>query len=132
MKNQSKFGSTREFFSSLAALFGGLLIYSSALDYSGPENNFLADNWETPIVALLVLTFGLGWWIEYRIERLVVIRGRKIATRVLFALILAYVLILTGSFVLTQNGFLQDAIGAGELICLSGFFLRQSVAQNNY
>ncbi len=128
MRNQSKFGSTREFFSSLSALFGGLLTYDIALSHSGQENDFLAENWGAPVAILLVLMFGVGWWVEYRIEDLVVFKGGKIAVRVLVILGLIWFLILVGAFLFIPNDFLQHAIEAGALMSLSGFFLRQSVA----
>jgi len=129
MKNQSRFGSTNSFFSALAMLFCGLLGYSSALSYNGRENNFLAENWGAPVAILLALMFGLGWWVEYIIEYLVLFKGRKTAILVYVAFISAYLFVGLGPLVLPVHDFLKHAISAGAFISLGGFILRSSITQ---
>ena len=129
MKNQSRFVSVGQFFLASVCLFISLLDFESALFSDGLENNFLADNRGIPLVILLTIIFGLGWWFESFIEHLVLSKGRKIAVLAIFGLIFVFVALGFGSLVFPPLGFLRNAMSASGYILMSGFFFRFSVAR---
>ncbi len=127
MKNQIKFTSTAQFIGALCFFFSGLLSFSSALRYSGLENDFMADNWGTPLVFLLTLLFGLGWWLENFSESLALNTDRKMALLAFCGTIFVYALIGLVSFRFVSSDFLRYAFLASGNIFLSGFLFRFSV-----
>ena len=130
MNFQSKFASSVQFFLGSVFLFVGLVGFKSALTYTGRENNFLADNWGTPLVLLLIIVFSLGWWLESFMEYLALFRGRKLAMLAAFGFVLVVGSIGFGSLVFIPLGFLQYAMSASVYILMSGFFFRLSVARS--
>jgi len=130
MKNQANFVAAAQFVGALSFLFSGLLNFKSALSFDGLENNFLADNWGTPLIVFLTIIFGLGWWFEGVIENLVLSKGRKITLLALLVLFSVFVSLGFGSLILTPRGFLQSAMSASGYILMSGFFFRFSVIRS--
>ena len=125
MKKQTNFVSLIQFFIASCMLFGGLLSFTDALRYRGPENNFLADNWEMPLVVFLIFVFAIGWWGEAFIEYLLMNFGKKTWFSPLI-LILLYCLINLYSLSFPL-GFIRYALSACGYTLVSGFFYRFSV-----
>ena len=130
MKNQSNIVAAAQFVVAMSFLFNGLLHFKSALSFDGLENNFLADNWGTPLIVFLTIIFGLGWWFEGVNENLVLSKGRKIAILAFLVILLVFVSLGFGSLILTPRGFLQSALNANGYILMSGFFFRFSVIRS--
>jgi hypothetical protein len=126
MYNQTRFVSAVHFFVAAMFLFSGLLFFQSAQTYNGLENSFMADNWGLPLAFLLTILFALGWWFVSVIENLILTKGRNAAIFPLVALLSIYVLILT-VLSLSDQSFLQNAIGSSDLFLLSGSFFRFAV-----
>jgi hypothetical protein len=105
--------------------FSALLSFVTALSYRGLENNFLADNWEVPLIVFLILAFALGWGAEGFVERILMNSGRQMALFVFVILLLFFGLIELGSFLSAE--FTRYALGACGYILFSGFFYRFSV-----
>ena len=127
MNTYSKFSSAMQFFLALVFLFNGLLWLTTSLTYNGSENHFSVENWVTPLVFLLTLLFGLGWWFGNAVENLILNKGRKIALFALFGLFLVYALIGLGSILFFPLGFLHYALLASSSIIFSGHFFRLSI-----
>ena len=125
MKNQNKFISSTQFIFASCMLFSGLLSFVGALKYRGLENNFLADNWEMPLVVFLIFAFAIGWWGEAFIEHLIINFGRNMWLSSLI-LILLYGLIMLYSFSFPL-GFFRYALSTCGYTLVSGFFYRFSV-----
>jgi hypothetical protein len=125
MKNQNKFVSALQFFVASGMLFNGLLSFVSALRYRGLENNFVADNWEIPLVVFLIFAFTIGWWGEAFIEYLIINFGRKMLFS-LFIFVLLYGLIMLYSLSF-PFGFIRYALSTCGYTIVSGFLYRFSV-----
>jgi len=125
MRNQAKFQSSVQFLVASCIFFMALLSLAMALSYRGRENNFLADNWEVPLVICFILAFVFGWWAESFLEQILMNRGRQIALFVFVILLLVFGLIELASFL--SAGFVRHALGACGYILVSGFFYRFSV-----
>jgi hypothetical protein len=130
MINQAKFVAAVQFFVASGFLFGGLLNLKSALSFDGMKNNFLADNWGTPLIFFLAIIFGAGWWFEATFENIVLSKGRKIAIIAFLGIFLIFVLLEFSALTFASRGFLQSAMDASGKILMSGFFFRFSVASN--
>jgi len=96
--------------------------------YSGSENNFLAENWGGPLIILLTILFGGGWWFEGFVERLLLAKGRKNAILAIMGIVLVFVFLILGSLIFTPAlSFIRRAMWACGCILLSGFLFRFSV-----
>jgi hypothetical protein len=126
MKNQSKFLSATQFLVASGFLFGGLLMFTVALGFRGLKNDFLAENWEAPLVILLTLLFGVGWCLEILVERLMLNKGREVALLVLIGTVILYALIGLGSLLFLSLGFWRYVLLASDNIFVGGFFFRFS------
>lgn len=125
MTNQSKFASLVSFFLGSVGFFNSLLAFTNALKYRGLENNFLADNWEVPLIIFLVFIFALGWWCEVFIEYFILKSGRKMLFSFLIILFLHSSIMLPSFFF--PMGFFRLALSACGYVLLSGFFYKLSL-----
>src|SRR5687767_5186048 len=105
MKITLKFALVLQFFVASVLLFISLLNFKTALAYDVIQNDFLADNWGTPLVIFLIVIFGLGWWFENWIEYLITTNGRKMAILACIGIGLVFTLIGLSSFMLTIPDF---------------------------
>ncbi len=128
MKNQSRFASTDQFGQGLVFLLLALFQLGSAMRYTGSENNFLSENWGNPLIILLTLLFGTGWWFEGFVEYLLVSRGRKNAILAILGMASVSVFLLLGSVIFAPSrSFIQPAMWASGCILISGFLFHFSV-----